>query len=110
MRDSTNLGGDNEIFNSFQGMRIRKGARKYQSIDFDHQRQSQTKLIKAKIKQHKNREKVLQQILDFKAKKIQSEAMKLQMQRNMQIAEENKYREEVKLRLKRNDKLKKQLE
>lgn len=53
---------------------------------------------------------MLQQILDFKAKKIQREAEKLQEERDREMQEEAKYKSEVRQRIKRNQKLKVQLE
>lgn len=43
---------DNKIFESFQGMRIRKGARKYQSIDFGKNNRSASKFKANRLKQH----------------------------------------------------------
>jgi len=41
------------LFETFQAVRVRTGARKYQSIDFGNQKQeSQSKIYNRKIKQH----------------------------------------------------------
>ena len=52
----------------------------------------------------------MQQILDFKALKVQKEAIQMHQERQRQLMEEKKIKESFKRRMKRNEKLKQQLQ
>ncbi|CAI2363744.1 unnamed protein product [Moneuplotes crassus] len=107
VRNSHNISFEDEnLRNSFNGkVRVRTGANQWKSIESS----PRTKVLQSKRKQVIN-QKIMKKILDFKAMRVQQEQEQLQQQRLLEKAERKKYRTEVEKRMKRNQKLKKQLQ
>ena len=86
MRYSHRLSPREENFKkSFQGkVRIRKGAKRWQSIDFNKKSSPKINVLQS---QKRHKEKILKQILDYKAFKLKEETEREKQQKILEKEE-----------------------